>query len=148
MLKLAKPNLSKHPPRSPHAQLGGFVHLPRLLDKARAASAGKNGEYRYNCPLDQHFFRFTGIGHRALLAEAGKGRSDSQMLAWIRARTKVLPAEIAAWSAWMRAHSPGGAPGHGWFGEVITKGAKGRDDVHGFFDLLDLDDFLSFGGKG
>jgi hypothetical protein len=148
MIKYSKPDLRKHPPRSPRVQLGGFVHLPRLLDKARAKAAGKVGEYHYNCPLDQHFFRFTGIGQRAFLAEVKKGRTDTQMLAWVRAHTKRLPSEIAAWSTWLRTHAPGGINGHAWFGEVISKAAKNRDDVFGFFDLLDLDDFVSFGGKG
>jgi hypothetical protein len=148
MIKLAKPDLTQHPPRSPRVQLGGYLHLPRLLDKARATAAGKNGEYNYNCPFDQHFFNFTGIGHKALLAEVRKGRSDSQMLAWVRKRAKRLPAEVAAWSLWLRTHAPGGTKGHGWFSDSIKKNAADRDDVFGYFDLLDLDDYVSFGGKG
>ncbi|HEY1848585.1 MAG TPA: DUF5069 domain-containing protein [Opitutaceae bacterium] len=144
---LANPDLTQHPPRSPRVHLGGYVHLPRLLDKARAASAGKVGEYHYNCPLDKHFFKFTGLDHEKLLAEAAKGGSDTQMLAWVRANTKRLPSEIAAWSTWMRGHAPGGIGGHEWFGEVIKGAGADRDDIHGFFDMLDLDDYVSFGGK-
>jgi hypothetical protein len=147
-LKLAKPNLTKHPPRSPRVKLGGYVHLPRLIDKARATLAGKNGEYKYDCAMDQHFFTFTGIGHDALLAAVKKSRSDSEVLTWVRAHTKRHPAEITAWSAWLSTHAPGRPEGHKWFSEAITEAAKGRDDVSGFFDLLDLDDFVSFGGKG
>ena len=84
MTQLSAPDLTQHPPRSPHVQLGGFVHLPRLLDKARASHAGNAGDYHYNCPLDQHFFKFTGIGHEAMLAEVKKGGSDSEILARIR----------------------------------------------------------------
>jgi hypothetical protein len=147
MVNLSAPDLTRHPPRSPRVQLGGFIHLPRLLDKARATAAGKNGEYHYNCPLDQHFFAFTGIKPGALMAEVKKGRSDSQMLAWVRARTKVLPSEVAAWDTWMRGHAPGRVAGHAWFSGEIKRLAAGRDDVFGFFDLLDLDDFVTFGGK-
>jgi hypothetical protein len=147
MLKLATPDLTQHPPRSPRVQLGGYVHLPRLLDKARATIAGKNGDYNYNCPLDQHFFNFTGIDQKKFLAEVKKGRTDSQMLAWVRKHTDRLPAGIAAWSLWMRTHAPGGPQGHGWFSEAIKASAADRDDIFGFFDLLDLDDFVSFGGK-
>jgi len=147
MLKLATPDLTQHPPRSPRVQLGGYVHLPRLLDKARATIAGKNGEYRYNCALDQHFFNFTGIDQKKLLAEVRKGRSDSQMLAWLRRRTTRLPSEVASWSLWMRTHAPGGPDGHGWFSESIRASAAARDDIFGFFDLLDMDDYVSFGGK-
>jgi hypothetical protein len=45
MISYSAPDLSQHPPRSPRARLGGYVHLPRLLDKARAHLAGRMGEY-------------------------------------------------------------------------------------------------------
>jgi hypothetical protein len=147
MTNLSTPDLTQHPPRSGRVRLGGFVHLPRLLDKARASLAGQIGEYHYNCPLDQHFFKFTGISHEALLEEVKLGRSDSEMIAWVRARAPRLPSEVQAWSLWMAAHGPGGSGGHEWFGEVIKANAADRDDVQSFFDLLDLDDFVSFGGK-
>jgi hypothetical protein len=148
MLNLSAPDLTQHPPRSPRVQIGGYVHLPRLLDKARAEIAGKAGEYNYNCPLDQHFLRFTGIDHESLLAEVRKGGSDSDMIAWVRAHSKRLPSEVAAWSQWMRTHAPGGAEGHHWFSEVVNAAAAGRNDIFGFFDLLDMDDYVTFGGKG
>ena len=147
MTNLSTPDLTQHPPRSGRVRLGGFVHLPRLLDKARASLAGKIGEYHYNCPLDQHFFKFTGISHEALLEEVKLGRSDSEMIAWIRAHSPRLPSEVNAWSAWMSTHGPGGSGGHEWFGEVLKANAADRDDVQSFFDLLDLDDFACFGGK-
>lgn len=147
MLNFSAPDFTQHPPRSPRVRLGGYVHLPRLLDKARAFAAGKNGPYNYNCPLDRHFFIFTGIEPEALLAEVKAGRSDTEMLAWVRARAKRLPSEIAAWSAWLSAHAPGGSAGHDWFAETIRTAGPERDDIVTFFDLLDLDDHASFGGK-
>ncbi len=147
MVNLSTPDLTQHPPRSPHAQLGGYVHLPRLLDKARAEAAGKAGEYKYNCPMDQHFFKFTGISAEAMLAEVKLGKSDTEMLEWVRGKSARLPSEIAAWSRWLRGRAPGGAGGHEWFGELIKAQGAARDDIHGFFDLLELDDYVSFGGK-
>ena len=148
MINYSAPNLTLHPPRSARVRLGGFAHLPRLLDKARAELAGKNGPYKYNCPLDKHFFAFTGLDAEAMLAEIKQGGADSQMLAWVRDNTKRLPGEIHAWSAWLEQHGPGGAGGHEWMAETIKAGAGDRDDVRTFFDLLDLDDYVSFGGKG
>jgi len=148
MLKLANPDLTQHPPRSPRCRLGGYAHLPRLLDKARAFAAGKNGEYHYNCPLDKSFFAFTGINHEELLAELKTGKSDTEMLAWIGTKTKRLPSEIAAWTTWSATNAPGGAEGHAWIGESIKTAAAGRSDIVTFFDLLDLDDYVTFGGKG
>lgn len=128
-------------------RLGGFVHLPRLLDKARAVIGGKNGSYKYNCPLDRHFFDFTGINDEAMLAEIKKGGSDTEMLTWVRANTKRLPAEIMAWSQWLEQHGPGGVGGHEWVAETIKASAADRDDIRSFADLLDFDDYVSYGGK-
>ena len=38
------PDLTKQPPRSPRVRLGGYVILPRILDKGRALLAGTQGE--------------------------------------------------------------------------------------------------------
>ena len=147
MLKLAKPDLTQFPPRSVRVRLGGYAHLPRLLDKARAHAAGKAGDYSYNCPLDEHFFDFTGIDPKAFLAKVKKGASDTEMLVWVDAKAKRAPHQVAVWTAWMETRSPGGADGHEWFHKAITKLAAGREDIRTLFDLLDLDDYVTFGGK-
>lgn len=148
MINYSAPDLNLHPPRSVRVRLGGYAHLPRLLDKARATIAGKNAGYHYNCPMDRQFFDFTGLDHEALLAELKKGRSDTEMLAYVRANTKRLPAEIHAWSAWIDQHGPGGVAGHEWIAETVKAAAGDRDDIRSFADLLDLDDYVSYGGRG
>ena len=148
MLNLSAPDLTQHPPRSPRVRLGGYAPLPRLLDKARAEAAGKAGEYHYNCPLDKHFFDFTGVDADSLLSEVKKGKSDAEVLAWVNERAKRLPFQIAGWSAWLENHGPGGDEGHEWFGERIKAAGPDRSDIRSFSDLLDLDDYVSFGGKG
>ncbi len=148
MINYSSPDLTLHPPRSVRVRLGGYAHVPRLLDKARATIAGKNAGYHYNCPMDRLFFDFTGIDHEAFLAELKKGRSDTQMLAYVRANTKRLPAEIYAWSAWVDQHGPASVGGHEWVAETVKAAAADRDDVRSFADLLDLDDYVSYGGKG
>ena len=147
MSKLSNPDLTKQPPRSPRVRLGGYAHLPRILDKARATVAGKAGEYRYNCPMDRFFFDFARIDQKQLLAKARTGASDTQVINWIEKKSRRTPAEIAAWTAWVETRSPGGAEGHEWFATAITKLAKGRSDIRTLFDLLDLDDYVTFGGK-
>ncbi|HKB56259.1 MAG TPA: DUF5069 domain-containing protein [Lacunisphaera sp.] len=147
MINYSKPDLTQHPPRSVRVRLGGYAHLSRLLDKARAHLAGKAGEYHYNCPLDQRFFTFTGLDHEALLAEIKGGKSDVEILAWVNERAKRLPAEVAAWSAWMEQVGPGGAEGHEWIASVIKGHKSARDDIRSFADLLDFDDYLCYGGK-
>src|SRR6202044_3130060 len=46
-MSLHTPDLTKFPPRSGRVRLGGYVILPRCLDKGRATLAGKNGEYHF-----------------------------------------------------------------------------------------------------
>jgi hypothetical protein len=59
--KLNAPDLTQRPPRSPRVRLGGYVILARCLDKGRAELVGKNGDYHFDCPMDQHILKFAGI---------------------------------------------------------------------------------------
>ena len=147
MVNLSAPDLTQHPPRSVRVRIGGYAHLARLLDKARAVIAGKAGDYHYNCPLDERFFAFTGIGHEAMLAEIKTGKTDVQILEWVNATSKRPIHEVIAWSSWLENLGPGGAEGHEWIGSVLKKNNSARDDIRSFSDLLDLDDYLSYGGK-
>ncbi len=146
-MPLDTPDLTKFPPRSPRVRLGGYVTLPRMLDKGRATLAGRNGEYHYACPLDQRFLEFTGIDPEKLKTVLGKG--DGEVLEWIRqnATHKRSPVEIAAWSAFAEQRVPTDMESRAYFNDHVSKIAPKRDDIGGFFDWLDLDDYVSFGGK-
>lgn len=148
-MNYASPDLTAHPPRSPRVRLGGFVHFARLLDKARAHAAGKTGEYNWNCPLDQRFFLFTGVTAEAVLAAVQEGRGDLEMLEWLLAnlQPRRQPWEIAAWSQWLENMGPGDVTRHQTFADHIKALSPKRDDIRTFFDRLDLDDYVSFGGK-
>ena len=147
MINYSTPDLTQHPPRSVRVRLGGYAHLARLLDKARAVIAGKAGEFHYNCPLDQRFFAFTGINHEAMLAEIKTGKTDVQILEWVNTTSKRSLNEVVAWSAWLEQLGPGGAPGHEWIASVLKGHNSARDDIRSFADLLDFDDYMSYGGK-
>ena len=144
-------DLTEHPPRSPRCRLGGLVILPRMLDKARATLIGKNGEYTYNCSLDQNVLNFLGIDAEALKAQVAKGLGDGEILAWMMANAKHPRAayEIAAFSAYHEQRTPsavGGRERLSQYQSATPAGAK-REDITGWFDVLDLDDHQSFGGK-
>ncbi|GAB5560143.1 MAG: hypothetical protein SynsKO_17900 [Synoicihabitans sp.] len=150
MIDFSAPNLSLHPPRSPRVRLGGFVHLPRLLDKARAFVLGKQGDYIYPCPLDSRVLDFMGVTSDAFLAAVRTGKSDSEMLAWVleNMTPKRRPHEIIAWSQWLENVAPGDAERHAKFSTAIRELAADRDDIVTTFDRLELDDYVSFGGRG
>ena len=146
-MSLHTPDLTKFPPRSPRVRLGGYATLPRMLDKGRATLAGKNGEYHYACPLDQRFLTFVGIDPEKLKKQLGK--SDSEVLEWIEknAKHKHSELEIAAWSEFAEKRVPTDVESRGYYNEQVSKIAPKREDIATWFDWLDLDDFVTFGGK-
>jgi hypothetical protein len=142
-------DLTQRPPRSPRVRLGGFAILPRLLDKGRAAVAGTLGEYHYACPLDQEFIQFAGVDSEALKAELATGKGDGEILGWILTHSTHprTPAEIAAWSAYQDQRGPSDWDLREFYTDEHKRIAPARTDLATWFDLLDLDDFASFGGK-
>jgi len=146
---MATPDLTKQPPRSPRVRLGGYVILPRMLDKCRATLAGKSGEYHYACPLDQRFLEFAGVDPEALKKEVATGKGDGELLEWIsqNAKHKRTEPEILAWSDFSERRVPADAESRGYFNEQVTKIASKREDIATWFEWLDVDDYASFGGK-
>lgn len=147
---IAIPDLTQRPPRSVRCRLGGYVLLPRMLDKGRATVAGTNGEFHYDCPLDQRIIDFLGIDAAALKTELATGKGDCEILEWINAnaRHKRQPWEIQQWSDYMDKRGPDSdAETLAYFAEAVGKFTKTREDIKGWSDLLDLDDYLTFGGK-
>ncbi|MDX1951982.1 MAG: DUF5069 domain-containing protein [Verrucomicrobiota bacterium] len=143
------PDLTQRPPRSARVRLGGYVILPRMLDKGRATIAGKNGAYHYNCPVDQRFLSFVGIDAAGLREQLERGKGDGEILEWIEANaTRRREAwEILAWSAQQEQRSPAGHESIEYFNNLLSEASRTREDISTWFDLLDLDDFVTFGGK-
>ena len=143
------PDLTRQPPRSPRVRLGGYVILPRMLDKGRATIAHTHGEYHYACPTDQQFLGFVGIDPSALSEQLAAGKGDGEILEWINAnaRNQKTPAEVASWSAFQEHRVPGDTDSREFFHTTHAKIAPKRQDIFTWFDLLDLDDYVSFGGQ-
>jgi hypothetical protein len=144
------PDLTQRPPRSPRVRLGGYVILARVLDKGRAELAGKLGEYVYNGGTDKHWFRFTGIDSEALKQELATGKSDGDILTWVQdnAPHKRQPWEIQQWSAYFNERGPDSdTETLEFFIKLVGGLSKTREDIKTWFDYLDLDDHVTFGGK-
>ena len=91
-------------PRSPRETLGGYVIAARTLDKCRASIAGKLGEYKFDCPLDNFFFGFTEITADSFREFVSTGADDESVAEWIE--TNARPRErrnIIQWNNDMRA---------------------------------------------
>ncbi|MEO0016976.1 MAG: hypothetical protein RLZZ522_259 [Verrucomicrobiota bacterium] len=144
-------DLTVRPPRSARVRLGGYVILPRILDKCRAVLAGTNGDYHYACPLDQRFFAFTGIDPELLKEQVAAGLGDGALLEWIRTNAPLQRAdwEIEHWSRTREASTMGDNGSRAFVsGEIEKAGGATRDDLGTWFEWLDFDDFVSYGGQG
>ncbi|MEP7077391.1 MAG: DUF5069 domain-containing protein [Chthoniobacterales bacterium] len=147
---ISAPDLTRRPPRSSRCRLGGYAILPRMLDKGRATIAGTNGEFNYDCPLDQRIVEFLGLDSKALLEELATGKGDGEILEWISASAKHKRSawEIEQWSDYMGRRGPDSdAETLSFFAERVASFSKTREDIKGWSDLLDLDDHITFGGK-
>jgi hypothetical protein len=142
-------DLRKQAPRSPRVRLGGYAILPRMLDKGRATLAGANGEYHYHFPLDQQFTQFTGIDAEALKQQLAAGKGDGEILEWITANAKFkrTAPEIEAWSIFQDRRAPDNPDSRSYLNEIHTSVAPKRTDIASWFDVLDVDDYASFGGQ-
>ena len=96
-------DLNQQFPRSPRDVLGGYVVAGRMLDKCRALLAGTNGEYHFDCPLDNFFFGFTEIEVGDFKAFVATGADDEAVAAWISENAKPREkVEIIQWNNDMR----------------------------------------------
>jgi hypothetical protein len=147
---IAPIDLTQRPPRSFRVRLGNYVILARMLDKGRATLAQKNGEYKYNSGTDQHLVKFLGFDPEALLKELATGKGDGEILEWVQSHSKTPRAawEIEAWSAFFEKRGPDSdAETLELFTGYVGKFSKTREDIKTWFEAIELDDYVSFGGK-
>ncbi|HET8761337.1 MAG TPA: DUF5069 domain-containing protein [Nitrospiria bacterium] len=127
-------------PRSPKQLLGGYAHLARMIDKARAKAAGTLGEYIYPCPLDQALLEFLGLDADAVFDVAKRG-TDDEVLRWGQERATPRSAkDIAAWNQTFFARKPTDEKKLQYFIEIRNRVAPHRTDVTTWVDLLDLEE--------
>ena len=140
MMKPKTIDLTKHFPRSPKEKLGGYVHLARMIDKARAKASGLQGEYIYPCPLDQRLLEFLGVTAEAL-SSAAVVNEDQPFLEWLhQTRTRWSEEAIEEWNRGFISRKPGDEEGWKRFLNLRQRIAPERQDVMNWVDLLDLDE--------
>jgi len=80
-----------------------LVVAARMLDKCRAVLAGTNGEYHFDCPLDNTFLSCVKIAADAFKAFVATGADDAAVADWILANAcEHSPQEIIQWNNDMR----------------------------------------------
>ena len=99
--------------------------------------------------MDQRFWSFTGVKAAAFLKQVKAGKSDSELLAYVMANLKPQrsASEIKAWSHWFEQLTPTPPDTRAFFNDVHRKNAPQREDIETWFDWLELDDYVTYGGK-
>src|SRR5438445_10769951 len=110
---------------------------------------GTTDESNNAVPLDQRFLEYAGGDPEALKKELAAGKGDGEILEWIHqnAKNKRTDAEIATWSEQGERRVPTDPESRAYFNNLHQQAAPTREDIRTWFDLLDVDDYVSFGGK-
>ncbi len=136
-------DLTKEYPRSPRETFAGYVVAARALDKCRAVVAGTNGEYHFDCPLDNFFFDFAGIDSSVFKDFVATGADDAAVAQWITENSKdQSQEEIVQWNNDLRYKRISEMPielqvfMEGYIPENLPKGSV----VYHWFDVYDIEE--------
>lgn len=130
-------------PRSPYERLGDYVHLPRLIDKARLHHKGLLDGYNYKTVgFDKHLLGFLRVDPDAFEQAANELDNDAAVLAWIRENGVAHTAdEIEQWNEAMISRHPDTAVKKARFNHFLKEaGGEGRKDIRTYFDLIEFDE--------
>lgn len=138
--KMKALDLTKEFPASPKEVVGGYVHLARMRDKARAKAARIVGEYVYPCPLDKGLLEFMRITPEAFI-EAAQNKNDEELLLWVKQNAAHKSGDdVKKWNALFLGRKPDSPEKLAYFVETRNKINPKRTDVETWADLLDLEE--------
>ena len=130
-------------PRSPYEKLGGYVHLARLIDKARLHRQGLLDGYNYKTVgFDKHLLAFLKLDPERFEEVASSHDDDEAVLDWIaQSGAAHSPEEIERWNQAMISRYPDTAVKRARFLHALKEaGGEGRQDIRTYFDLIEFDE--------
>ncbi|MGI9087283.1 MAG: DUF5069 domain-containing protein [Chthoniobacterales bacterium] len=130
-------------PRSPYDRLGGYVHLPRLIDKAKLHRQGLLNGYNYKTVgFDKHLLAFLKLNPDAFEEAANRLENDRAILEWIEENgAQHSPEAIDGWNQAMISRHPDSAVKKARFLHFLKEaGGEGRQDIGTYFDLIEFDE--------
>ena len=130
-------------PRSPYERLGGYVHLPRLIDKAKLHRRGLLNGYNYKTVgFDKHLLAFLKLDPDAFEEAVNRIDNDEGILTWIMEKgAKHSPEAIEEWNQAMISRAPDSPVKKARFLHFLKEaGGADRKDVRTYFDLIEFDE--------
>ena len=135
--------MQKLNPRSPYAKLGGYVHLPRLIDKAKLHRQGLLKGYDYKTTgFDKHLLAFLKLDGDAFEEAVNRLEGDQAILNWVRENGGKHSSEaIEQWNEAMISRHPDTAAKKARFAHFLKEaGGDGRQDIRTYFDFIEFDE--------
>src|SRR5437764_14120041 len=123
-------------PRSPYEKLGGYVHLPRFIDKARLHRKGLLDGYNYkSVGFDKHLLAFLKIDGDEFEEVANRFDNDADILAWVQKNgAKHLAEDVEHWNQEMISRHPATAAKRDRSNHFLREaGGAGRTDLRPYF---------------
>ena len=130
-------------PRSPYERLGGYVHLPRLIDKARLHRQGLLEGYNYKTVgFDKHLLAFLKLDPDDFEEAANRLESDDEILSGSKRTARTIRrTQIEQWNEAMISRHPDTAVKRARFLHFLKEsGGEGREDIRTYFDLIEFDE--------
>jgi hypothetical protein len=130
-------------PRSPYEKLGGYVHLPRLIDKARLHRKGLLNGYNYKTVgFDKHLLAFLKLDPEAFEEAVSRLDNDAAILEWVKQNGDEHSLEaIEQWNQAMVSRHPDTAAKKARFVHFLKEaGGAARKDIRTYFDLIEFDE--------
>lgn len=130
-------------PRSPYERLGGYVHLPRLIDKAKLHRRGLLNGYNYKTVgFDKHLLAFLKLDPDAFEEAVNRIDDDEGILNWIAGKgAQHSPEAVDEWNQAMISRAPDSAVKKVRFLHFLKEaGGAGRKDIRTYFDLIEFDE--------
>lgn len=130
-------------PRSPYEKLGGYVHLPRLIDKAKFHRQGLLNGYNYKTVgFDKHLLAFLKLDGDGFEETVNRLDDDKAILKWIQENGAQHSAEaIQEWNEAMISRHPDTAAKKARFAHFLKEaGGNDRKDIKTYFDLIEFDE--------
>ena len=135
------------PLRSPRESLGGYLLLPRLIDKVRLLASGQLPQVYAahvlgsGVTLDGRFLSFTGLDAEALRQAILSSRTDTEVLTWVQNHARPTTAmERGAWVEQIASYRPDAALME--YRKTAYPKLAARVDVSilSVLDLIDMDE--------
>jgi hypothetical protein len=130
-------------PRSPYEKLGGYVHLPRLIDKARLKAQDLLNGYNYKTVgFDRHLLNFLHLDGDQFEEIVCGAANDLIVLQWVLQNGRAHPPiEIEAWNESMISRRPDTPEKVERFKRILAEvGGDETSGVETYFDLIEFEE--------